>query len=280
MYQFLVPPLRVATPPAITVSAPPPGPDLSGFRKSLETQPTLAVHGFGVAHAAKNLRKGTVTVRAALRQTLPAGWKVYSKPGVSLQFPIVVMGSMVKEHWTQALREELRQAGLHGALWWNQQILTLWTPPVERVPVTVSAAPKLAGYQQEKLSPASAMPQQVTEPLPSSGHLSESLPPNFHVGPASVVAMPSLAGASPVFVLNRGDLILTDLEKWAEQSGWTVVWQVPEDWTVPNTTTFSGGFRKAVSQVIQALSANGANVHAVFHTANNTVVISGAGGGE
>jgi hypothetical protein len=79
-------------------------------------------------------------------------------------------------------------------------------------------------------------------------------------------------------VLTKGRLILTELQKWAAQSGWTVVWQVPEDWQVPNTTTFSGDFQKAVSQVIQALSANGANIHAVFHTANNTVVISGAGG--
>lgn len=49
---------------------------------------------------------------------------------------------------------------------------------------------------------------------------------------------------------------------------------------VPNTTTFTGDFQQAVTQVVQALAANGANIHAVFHTANNTVVIDGAGGGE
>jgi hypothetical protein len=38
--------------------------------------------------------------------------------------------------------------------------------------------------------------------------------------------------------------------------------------------------QQAVTQVVQALAANGANIHAVFHTANNTVVIDGAGGGE
>jgi len=272
MYQFLVPPQSVAQSSAIVAAAPPPtpGPNLSGFQKSLEPQPTLAVHGFGVAHAATHLRPGTVAFREALRQTLPAGWKVYNKPGVSLQLPVVVTGAMSKEHWTQSLREELKQAGLHGAIWWNQQILTVWTPPVEKMPVVVSSVPKLAGYAQASLS-GGAGGRSV------SNEVSASL-----VGGSSQQTMPLPAAGglavSPVFTLTRGDLIFTDLQKWASLSGWTVVWNVPEDWAVPNTTTFSGDFQKAVTKVVQALSANGANIHAVFHTANNTVVISGAGG--
>jgi hypothetical protein len=92
--------------------------------------------------------------------------------------------------------------------------------------------------------------------------------------------VPTNLAAQPVFVLTKGRLILTELQKWAAQSGWTVVWQVSEDWMVPNTTMFNGDFQQAVTQVVQALAANGANIHAVFHTANNTVVIDGAGGGE
>ena len=108
-------------------------------------------------------------------------------------------------------------------------------------------------------------------PLPSAGPLR---------GAGLASAEPANLTAQPVFVLTKGRLILTELQKWAAQSGWTVVWQVPEDWMVPNTTTFTGDFQQAVTQVVQALAANGANIHAVFHTANNTVVIDGAGGGE
>jgi hypothetical protein len=234
------------------------GPDLSGFQQTLEVQPTLAVHGWGEARVPYRLKRGFQSVRVAFRNTLPSEWRVYTKPGVILDLPIVITASMTKTPWTQTVRRELREAGLHGALWWNQRILTVWAPPAAKVPVVKEQQPKLSGYQ--KADPSGTSAAQQTMPL-------------------ATTATPALQ-ATPVFTLKSGDLILTDLQKWARQSGWTVVWQVPEDWQVPNTTTFSGDFQKAVSQVIHALSANGANVHAVFHTANNTVVISGAGGGE
>jgi hypothetical protein len=249
----------VAAPPHDATQASPKaaGPDLSGFQQTLEVQPTLAVHGWGEAHAPDRLKGGVQSVRTVFRDTLPSGWRVYTKPGVSLDLPIVITSSMTKTPWTQTVKRELRESGLHGALWWNQRILTVWAPPAAKVPVVPEQQPKLSGYQKADLGGASA-----TQTVPMA-----------------TGAAPALQ-ATPVFTLNAGDLILTDLQKWAKQSGWTVVWQVPEDWQVPNTTTFSGDFQQAVSQVIQALAANGANVHAVFHTANNTVVISGAGGGE
>jgi len=132
MYQFIVPP---ENPPAIVSPAPVscckpkiPDPDLSGYRKSLEVQPVLEQHGFGMAHRSERLQRGTVNFMWALWETLPAGWTVYAKPGVTLDLPIVVTGSMTRERWTQALKEEVRQAGLHGALWWGQRIVTLWAP--------------------------------------------------------------------------------------------------------------------------------------------------------
>ncbi|MGC8467822.1 MAG: toxin co-regulated pilus biosynthesis Q family protein [Acidithiobacillus sp.] len=229
---------------------------MSGFQKTLEVQPTLAIHGMGVARAAQDLRTGTPTIRTALRETLPNGWRVYTKPGVSLDLPVVVTGAMTRSAWTQTLRQELREAGLHGALWWDQRVLTLWAPPPSKVPIVPQETPKLANYRERHLG---------------SGPASDASIP---LAKPSVIPLKAV----PVFSLMRGDLILADLRKWAKQSGWTVIWKVPEDWQVPNTTSFTGGFQQAVTQVIQALASNGANIHAVFHTANNTVVISGAGG--
>ncbi len=271
MFQIDLPPSMTAPTPSAVVaspvpsaSVPPPaprpasGPDLSGFQKTLEVQPTLAIHGIGVARAAPGLRTGTPTIRAALRETLPSGWRVYTKPGVSLDLPVVVTGAMIRSAWTQTLRQELREAGLHGALWWDQRVLTLWAPLPSKLPVVPQEAPKLASYRERNLNSGSARDADIPLATPPVDTLK----------------------AVPVFSLMRGDLLLTDLQKWAKRSGWTIVWQVPEDWTVPNTTSFTGGFQQAVTQVIQALASNGANVHAVFHTANNTVVIGGAGGGE
>ncbi|MHB1494996.1 MAG: toxin co-regulated pilus biosynthesis Q family protein [Acidithiobacillus sp.] len=257
-------------------------PALQGFKSAFTIQPILAEHGTGTAALTSTHGEGTAA--QAIQKILPYGWRVYTKPetNVFLGSPILYNGH--GNSWIVALKSVLKQSGLHGAIWWGPRILTLWPAPA--LP-TYQPTPHLLGYKQTHLRvtvdhPGTSTILQgtahslgATPLVPSSAEA--SLPTRAQPGDR---AQPALLGLTPVFLLNQGDLILTDLQKWAKQSGWTVVWQVPEDWQVPNTTTFSGDFRKSVSQVIQALSANGANVHAVFHTANNTVVISGAGGGE
>ena len=259
----------VAAPPspqAVTSSAAAVAPlSLNGYAQWKSPAKTLESVGYGMAASGSSY--GTnLPLKDALRLILPQGWHVYAKSGVSGSVPVTWKAKSTP--WTDPLRNVLRQSGLEATVNWPHQAVLLRVQPVHK------AAPlSTKGYTAWNHS--------------SSDDSGAPLPENFHVGHAghgaedfSVPTVPSLANATPVFLLNQGDLILTDLQKWAKQSGWTVVWQVPEDWQVPNTTTFSGDFQKAVSQVIQALSANGANVHAVFHTANNTVVISGAGGGE
>ncbi|MBN6739506.1 toxin co-regulated pilus biosynthesis Q family protein [Acidithiobacillus sp. MC6.1] len=239
-------------------------PHLEGFHKSFFVQPTLAIHGNGIPGKPDRMQSGIHSLREVLQEALPTGWSLYTKPGVVLDIPVQITSHLHSEMWIKVLHDLLQKSGLHGAVWWNQQVVTLWTAPVTPHPVEASKPLDLKGFLKTHMgglpisTQSAAYSHDTALPLPT----------------------PSLAGLTPVFLLNRGDLILTDLQKWAKQSGWTVVWQVPEDWQVPNTTSFSGDFQKAVGQVIQALSANGANVHAVFHTANNTVVISGAGGGE
>ena len=247
-------PTASPSPSAITSTATKPL-NLRGYAQWKSPQQTLETVGYGTASSRSSYGSG-IPLKDALRLILPEGWHVYAKPGVSGAAPVTWKNK--NQPWTLPLREVLRQSGLIATLNWQHMALLLRVKPAPSVPPLDTK-----GYAAWSNSAASGLPS------------------NFHVGhgqqtyPAS-----SLAGVTPVFLLNRGDLILTDLQKWASQSGWKIVWQVPEDWQVPNTTSFNGGFQKAVSQVIQALSANGANIHAVFHMANNTVVISGAGGGD
>ncbi len=232
--------------------------DAKGYTAWKQPVPTVSQQGAGFASENTSFGVG-LPVKSALEMILPKGWHIYAKPGVSGDAPVTWKAK--DEPWTIPLTAVLRQAGLNAVVNWPHQALMISVRPVPNTP-----ALNTKGY--------TAWAAGVPTAKDTSG-----LPSNFHVGPTKMVS-PPLQGVTPIFALNQGDLILTDLQKWAKQSGWTVVWQVPEDWQVPNTTTFSGNFQKSVSQVIQALSANGANVHAVFHTANNTVVISGAGGGE
>lgn len=226
--------------------------DLHGYAQWSAPQTTLEQTGYGVAHKRSSFGNA-IPLKDALPLIMPHGWEVYAKTGVMGSTPVTWKAHHVE--WTHTLKGVLRQAGLIATINWSHQALLLRVKPVPAV-----------------------------KPLDTKGYTSwgesSSLPANFHEGAAVPVSSPSLAGATPVFILNQGDLILLDLKKWAKESGWKVVWQVPEDWTVPNTTTFSGNFQTAVTQVVQALANNGANIHAVFHTENNTVVISGTGSGS
>ena len=227
--------------------------NLKGYAQWKAPLKTLETVGYGVTDLRSSY--GTdLPLKDALRLILPAGWQIYAKAGVSGAAPVTWKAT--EQPWTTPLRDVLRQSGLIGTVNWPHTALLL------RIKPTPAIAPmNTKGYA-------------AWGGASSTGQSSDLSPSTLSQG------LTPLQGATPIYLLNQGDLILTDLQKWAKQSGWTVIWQVPEDWQVPNTTTFGGDFQKAVSQVIQALSANGANVHAVFHTANNTVVISGAGGGE
>ncbi len=239
-------PTPVASPAAAPLS-------LQGYAQWRSPTRTLEMVGFGTPTVRSSFGTG-LPLKDALRLILPQGWRIYAQTGVSGSVPVTWKEKDTP--WTDALRDVLRQAGLIATVNWPHQAILLRVKPQPKVPPLDTQ-----GYAKWGSSSGSGMPS------------------HFHEGNAVVLGS-GLNGATPVFMLNRGNLILTDLKEWAKQSGWTVVWNVPEDWEVPNTTSFGGDFQQAVTQVVQALSSNGANVHAVFHTANNTVVISGAGGGE
>ncbi|WP_321959259.1 toxin co-regulated pilus biosynthesis Q family protein [Burkholderia cenocepacia] len=79
------------------------------------------------------------------------------------------------------------------------------------------------------------------------------------------------------FALVGGQPIQTQLQSWAARAGWTVVWDVQQDWIVPNAATFTGDFASAAQQVIEALAANGADVRADLYTGNRSMVVHQAG---
>lgn len=79
------------------------------------------------------------------------------------------------------------------------------------------------------------------------------------------------------FGLVAGKSIQAQLQSWAVRAGWTVVWDVQQDWIVPNAATFTGDFVSAAQQVIEALAANGADVRADLYTGNRSMVVHQAG---
>lgn len=113
---------------------------------------------------------------------------------------------------------------------------------------------------------------------------------------AAMTSLTTLAQATPVcggarvcadaqdsakpFLINGGERLSKALEDYASANGWTVVWNVQQDWIAPGLTTFHGDFMQASEDFIHSLVANGVDVHAQYFTGNKTLVVFGTGGGH
>ncbi|MRT01659.1 hypothetical protein GJQ57_23720 [Ralstonia pickettii] len=112
----------------------------------------------------------------------------------------------------------------------------------------------------------------VTE-MPNGKRLSE-----VSRSAAAPVAPP--APTADAFVLVKGKSMQAQLESWAARAGWTVEWNVPDDWIVPNDQPLGNDFAHATQQTIEQLAANGADVQADIWKGNQVVVVHPAGVGE
>ena len=170
----------------------------------------------------------------------------------SLQLEVLAANLNAPAHWTPgsrwgALQAMLRVMGLQARL--DGKTLRI-APVTESDPKAAAAQPTAA--PQRPMVPAAA--------------------------PAAVRSIPVFKPI-PLWTLKANQAISVDLDAWAGASGWKVVWNVPQDWLVPNTVQFQGDFRAAATQVIQALAANGADIRADVYTANKTLVVHAAGQG-
>lgn len=90
-------------------------------------------------------------------------------------------------------------------------------------------------------------------------------------------ALVPVTKAMQTWQLTVGRTIGKELHTWSQSAGWQVIWNLPKDWSVPSTTTFTGDFKTAASEVISTLAKNGALVRAQFYDGNKTMVVTGPG---
>lgn len=94
------------------------------------------------------------------------------------------------------------------------------------------------------------------------------------------VTVPPPAPKVPTWTLKEGHTIGKEIQSWATDAGWKVVWNLSKDWSVPAQTTFTGDFKSAATEVIKTLAANGVLIRAQFYDGNKTMVVSGPGVAE
>lgn len=193
----------------------------------------------GVGTAMGNSGFGNVSLDSALSLILPPIW-TSSIPGDLGRTKVSWNGGT----WLHALNHIGRTSGIHFVVNWNTQ----------RVSATSGES-----YGSQDVSALGATPPAQT------------------VEPAHIVQHPPVPTFIPVqtWTLAKNTLILTDLDQWASKSGWAIVWKAKRDWSVPNTTVYTGSVSHAVISVIKDLNYDGAMpaLHYKVWNRNNTITI-------
>ncbi len=82
------------------------------------------------------------------------------------------------------------------------------------------------------------------------------------------------------WAIDDGQAISDALKDWAKKAGWSVVWNLHDDWSAPHATDFTGDFVEAAGNAIKALADNGADIRGIFYQTNKTLVVSAGGSHE
>jgi len=77
--------------------------------------------------------------------------------------------------------------------------------------------------------------------------------------------------------LHGGRTIRHELQAWADQAGWKVIWNMSRDWAVPADATFYGTFEEAAGEALRTLAENGAVLSGKFYMGNKTLVVAAPG---
>lgn len=141
--------------------------------------------------------------------------------------------------------------------------------------VLASAAPDgvgaVANPSAISAPPADTAAPTISSPAAAGAKPAIAMPTTPALSPASeeVVAMP----AADAFSLVAGQSLQMQLAAWAKRAGWSVAWNLPDDFIVPGGRTYTSDFMASITRVVETLAANGADVRADIWTGNRSVVI-------
>jgi len=109
-----------------------------------------------------------------------------------------------------------------------------------------------------------ALPAPQPEPASSTAPLSS---------PAPQAPVPAQASSPTMWRAEAGRTLRDLLNDWAEQAGWTVVWQSSFDYPLEASANFSGDFADAVGQLVRGFAEAKPAPSARLHRANQVVII-------
>jgi hypothetical protein len=204
----------------------------------------VGVGVFGAVHS-----KGSgLPFRTAIPLIIPKGWKADFGDEL-LPHRLVSWGEGTS--WGEVLRQICREIGAVAEIRWSEKRVRLWVQAPSLRPVALP----------ESLPAPQAAPAEVADALNS-------------ITPPAAPSLPPLPiePARPTWRIEPGSL-KGQLEAWAQDAGYQVVWHSRNDWQVQAGASITGTLEDAVRVVVESLHRGGAPLRACIYTGNRVVEI-------
>ena len=72
----------------------------------------------------------------------------------------------------------------------------------------------------------------------------------------------------------KGEMLKAQLERWATDAGYTLIWSAHNDYEMQSDSTFNGPFKDAVKAFFGALQSNGHALRVTIFEGNNVMEVS------
>ena len=171
--------------------------------------------------------------------------------------------------------------------------------PEASLPAPMPASTTLPAHTSAKLSLPSAAPQKTEtisytpvaapvakgpggeSPVPSpmststpSGDTAASVPASLPADAEIVpISNPAVMGVRSWEIV-KGEMLKAQLERWAADAGYTLIWSAHNDYEMQSNSTFNGPFKDAVKAFFGALQSNGHALRVTIFEGNSVVEVS------
>jgi hypothetical protein len=132
-------------------------------------------------------------------------------------------------------------------------------------PMTVQTALKLPSAKAE--GTAQLQPAVLRSPAPEPVNVVARA-----LASASSPTPPPTPAPAPRWNLNTGDKTLkAAIERWAQEAGWNVLWELGVDYPIAAAASLSGNFEEAVSAVVRSMEQADVPPKAIFYRGNHVL---------
>lgn len=203
------------------------------------------------------------TIPVAAENPVPAGVAA-GTPEASLPAPVPA-STTLPAHTSAKL-------SLPSAAPQKAETKTISYTPVT-APVTPPAPPAPVAKGREGVSPVSSLVP-VSTPSGDTASAASDVPASLPAD-AEIVPISNPAGRGVrSWEIVKGEMLKAQLERWAANAGYTLIWSAHNDYEMQSNSSFTGSFKDAVKAFFGALQSNGHALRVTIFEGNNVMEVS------